>query len=70
MIFGAIFEGSARFCNLRVMGNVKTCNECEVKKMSTFYKVEYLNNHRYWAFLSKTGELKLCTVKYKTRIHI
>ena len=26
MVFCSIFEGSARFCNLKILGNVKTCN--------------------------------------------
>lgn len=25
-VFGALFEGGVRFCNLKVLGNVKTCN--------------------------------------------
>jgi hypothetical protein len=25
-VFGALFEGAVRFCNLKVLGNVKTCN--------------------------------------------
>lgn len=39
MIFCAIFESSARYCNLKILGNVKSCNECEVKKMANYHKV-------------------------------
>ena len=66
-VFGAIFESSARFCNLKVLGNVKTCNECEIKRLSNYHKVEYLQLHRYWAFLSKSGEVRLSTATYRSR---
>lgn len=67
MVFCALFEGSARFCNLKVQGNVKTCNECEPKRLSTYHKVQYLPLHKYWAFLSKTGELRLASAVYRSR---
>ena len=70
MVFGALFEGAIRFCNLKVVGNVKTCNECESKKMANYHKVEFLPLHNYWAFVSKTGELKLCTASYRSRTSI
>jgi hypothetical protein len=67
MVFAAIFENSIRYCNLKVLGNVKTCNEVELKKMANYHKVEHLPLHGYWAFLSKHGELKLCSASYRSR---
>ena len=67
MVFASIFEGSARFCNLKILGNVKTCNECEIRKLVNYHRVEYLPLHGYWAFLSKNGELKLITASYRSR---
>jgi hypothetical protein len=35
--------------------------------MGNYHKVEFLPLHGYWAFLSKHGELKLCTASYRSR---
>ena len=70
LVLGALFEGAIRYCNLKVMGNVKTCNECEAKKMAYYHKAEYLPLHKYWAFVSKGGDLKLCTASYRSRTAI
>ncbi len=67
MILGAIFEGSARYCNLKLLGNVKSCNECETKKLHNYHRIEYLPLHKLWAFLSKSGELRLSTASYRSR---
>jgi WD40 repeat protein len=67
MVFGAIFEGSARFCNFKLLGNVKTSNECEPKKLAHYHKIEYLPLHKCWAFLSKNGELRLSYANYRSR---
>lgn len=38
--------------------------------MGNYHKVEFIPIHGYWAFLSKHGELKLCTASYRSRTAI
>lgn len=66
-VFACIFEGGAKFCNIKIMGNIKCLNDCDSKKLKNYHKVEFLQLHQYWAFLSKLGEIRLSTAHYKSR---